>query len=148
VLVEEALAGGQPADKVGKADEECDTHIAAGPRDPQSGGPNWTPGAGPSRRGKGAKWSRGGWPGANTSTSAELLFEVVGPADERTSLIVTTELRSERWTDVTGSERLTGEFLDRLTPRIHIIEANGKSHRLRDSRERLRRRGSADRSKT
>ena len=39
---------------------------------------------------------------------AELLFDVVSTAYERTSLIVTTNLPFENWTEVLGSERLTG----------------------------------------
>ena len=70
---------------------------------------------------------------------AELLFEVVSRAYERTSLIVTTNLPFEAWTEVMGNERLTGALLDRLTHRVHILEANGESYRLRQSRQRLRR---------
>jgi len=69
---------------------------------------------------------------------AELLFEVVSRAYERTSLIVTSNLPFESWTEVMGSERLTGALLDRLTHRVHILEANGESYRLKDSRGRLR----------
>jgi DNA replication protein DnaC len=72
--------------------------------------------------------------------SAELLFEVVSRAYERRSLIVTTNLPFEAWTEVLISERLTGALLDRLTHRVHIIEANGESYRLRDSKERVKRR--------
>jgi DNA replication protein DnaC len=71
-----------------------------------------------------------------SKTGAELLFEVVSRAYERTSLIVTTNLPFESWTEVMGSERLTGALLDRLTHRVHIIEANGESYRLRESRRR------------
>lgn len=71
-----------------------------------------------------------------SKTGAELLFEVVSRAYERTSLMVTTNLPFESWTEVTGSERLTGALLDRLTHRVHIIEANGESYRLRESRRR------------
>jgi DNA replication protein DnaC len=46
----------------------------------------------------------------------------------------------ESWTEVLGTERLTGALLDRLTHRIHILEANGESYRLRESRRRLRQR--------
>ena len=35
-----------------------------------------------------------------------------------------------------GSERLTGALLDRLTHRVHILEANGQSYRLQDSKRR------------
>lgn len=71
---------------------------------------------------------------------AELLFDVVGRAYERTSLLLTTNLPFEQWTEVMGSERLTGAMLDRLTHRVHILEANGPSYRLQDAKARLKRR--------
>jgi DNA replication protein DnaC len=74
-----------------------------------------------------------------SKAGAELLFEVVSRAYERTSLIVTTNLPFEAWTEVLGGERLTGALLDRLTHRVHILEANGESYRLRDARKRLAR---------
>ena len=70
---------------------------------------------------------------------AELLFDVLSTAYERQSLIVTTNLPFEQWTEVLGSERLTGAALDRLTHRCHILEAKGESFRLRDARRRQRR---------
>jgi DNA replication protein DnaC len=70
---------------------------------------------------------------------AELLFDVVGRAYERASLIVTTNLPFEQWTEVLGSERLTGAMLDRLTHRVHILEVNGPSYRLQDAKARLKR---------
>jgi DNA replication protein DnaC len=71
---------------------------------------------------------------------AELLFDVVSRACERASLIVTTNLPFEQWTEVLGSERLTGAMLDRLTHRVHILEANGESCRLKESKQRFKRR--------
>jgi DNA replication protein DnaC len=73
-----------------------------------------------------------------SKAGAELLFEVVSRAYERLSLIVTTNLPFEQWTEVMGSERLTGAMLDRLTHRVHIIEANGESYRLKDARKHRR----------
>jgi DNA replication protein DnaC len=70
---------------------------------------------------------------------AELLFEIVSRAYERTSLVVTTNLPFESWTEVMGSQRLTGALLDRLTHRVHILEANGESFRLKDSMRRQKR---------
>jgi len=64
---------------------------------------------------------------------AELLFEVISRAYERTSLIVTTNLPFESWTEVMGSQHLTGALFDRLTHRVHILEANGESFRLQES---------------
>ena len=71
-----------------------------------------------------------------SKAGAELLFEVVSRAYEHHSLMVTTNLPFEQWTEVFGSERLTGALLDRLTHRVHIIEANGESYRLRQSKKR------------
>jgi DNA replication protein DnaC len=67
---------------------------------------------------------------------SELLFDVISTAYERTSVIVTTNLPFEQWTEVLGSERLTGAVLDRLTHRCHILEASGESYRLKDARRR------------
>ena len=74
-----------------------------------------------------------------SKAGSELLFEVVSRAYERQSLILTTNLPFENWTEVCGSERLTGAMLDRLTHKVHILEANGASYRLEQSRERLAR---------
>ena len=74
-----------------------------------------------------------------SKAGAELLFEVVSRAYERTSLIVTTNLPFEKWVEVMGSERMTGALLDRLTHRVHIVEANGESYRLAESRRRMAR---------
>ncbi len=71
---------------------------------------------------------------------SELLFDVISTAYERTSVIVTTNLPFEQWTEVLGSQRLTGAVLDRLTHRCHILEASGESYRLNDARGRKRRR--------
>jgi DNA replication protein DnaC len=36
-----------------------------------------------------------------------------------------------------GSERLTGALLDRLTHHVNILEMNGESYRLNQSKSRL-----------
>ena len=74
---------------------------------------------------------------------AELLFDVISQAYERTSVIVTTNLPFEQWPEVLGSERLTGAALDRLTHRCHILEANGESYRLQDAKRRGSKEGTA-----
>ena len=48
-------------------------------------------------------------------TSAELLFEVFSQRYERGSILATSNLPFDEWTEVFGSERLTGALLDRLT---------------------------------
>jgi DNA replication protein DnaC len=71
-------------------------------------------------------------------TGAELLFEVFSQRYERGSTIVTSNLPFEEWTSVFGSERLTGALLDRLTHHVHILELNGDSYRLKQSKSRRR----------
>jgi len=71
-----------------------------------------------------------------SKTGAELLFEVFSQRYERGSTLVTSNLPFDEWTEVFGSERLTGALLDRLTHRVHILEMNGESYRLRQSRQR------------
>jgi hypothetical protein len=63
----------------------------------------------------------------------ELFFEVVSYAYEQTSLLVTSNLPVEAWTEVLGSERLTGVLLNRLTHWIRTIAVNGESSCLRKS---------------
>ena len=53
-----------------------------------------------------------------------------------TSVVLTTNLPFEQWTEVLGSERLVGATLDRLAQRCHILEATGESYRLRDAKRR------------
>ena len=66
---------------------------------------------------------------------AELLFEVISQCYERGSIIITSNLFFDEWTEVFGSERLTDALLDRLTHHIHILEMNGESYRLKYSRK-------------
>jgi DNA replication protein DnaC len=69
-----------------------------------------------------------------SKTGAELLFEVFSQRYERTSTLVTSNLPFQEWTEVLGSERLTGALLDRLTHHVHILEMNGESYRLKQSK--------------
>ena len=79
---------------------------------------------------------------------SELLFDVISTAYERLSVIVTTNLPFENWTEVLGSERLTGATLDRLTHRCHILETAGESYRLQDAKRRRRKNSSGRQSQT
>jgi len=72
-----------------------------------------------------------------SKTGAELLFEFFAERYERGSVMVTTNLPFDQWTEMLGSERLTGALLDRLTHRVHILEMNGESYRFKDSVRRL-----------
>ncbi len=63
-----------------------------------------------------------------SKAGAELLFDVIATAYERNSLIVTTNLPFENWTEVLGSER--------LTHRCHILGTKGESYGLQDAKRR------------
>ncbi len=71
-----------------------------------------------------------------SKAGAELLFEVISRAYECQSVMVTTNLPFENWVEILGNERLTGALLDRLTHRVHILEANGESFRLKEAKRR------------
>ena len=71
-----------------------------------------------------------------SKTGAELLFEVFSQRYEGGSALVTSNLPFDEWTEVFGSERLTGALLDRLTHHVHILEMNGDSYRLNQSQKR------------
>ena len=83
-----------------------------------------------------------------STTGAELLFEVFSQRYERGSTIVTSNLPFDEWTGVFGSERLTGALLDRLTHHVHILEMNGDSYRLKQSKRRQRQPQAAELSDT
>lgn len=71
-----------------------------------------------------------------SKAGAELLFDVIATAYERSSIVLTTNLGFEHWTEVLGNERLTGAALDRLTHRASIVETVGESCRLQDAKRR------------
>ncbi len=71
-----------------------------------------------------------------SKTGAELLFELISQRYERGATIITSNLPFDEWTSIFGDERLTGALLDRLTHHVHILEMNGPSYRLAQSRAR------------
>ena len=70
-----------------------------------------------------------------SKTSAELLFEIFSQRYEQAATLVTSNLPFNEWTEIFGSERLTGALLDRLTHHVHILELNGDSYRLEHSKK-------------
>jgi DNA replication protein DnaC len=76
-----------------------------------------------------------------SKTGAELLFELISQRYERGSTLITSNLPFEEWTETFGTERLTGALLDRFTHHVNILEMNGESYRLNQSRARLAKSG-------
>ena len=71
-----------------------------------------------------------------SKTGAELMFELISQRYEQGSTIVTSNLPFDEWTATFGDERLTGALLDRLTHHVAILEMNGASYRLAQSKAR------------
>ncbi len=71
-----------------------------------------------------------------SKTGAELLFELISQRYERGATLITSNLPFDEWTETLGSERLTGALLDRITHHVSILEMNGDSYRLAQSRAR------------
>ena len=71
-----------------------------------------------------------------SKTGAELLFELISQRYERGATLITSNLPFDEWTETFGTKRLTGALLDRLTHHVSILEMNGESYRLAQSRAR------------
>ena len=64
------------------------------------------------------------------------LLEILEDRYGRRSTLITSNLPFDEWTETFGSERLTGALLDRITHHVNILEMNGDSYRLAQSRAR------------
>ena len=73
---------------------------------------------------------------AEKTLEEELLFELISQRYERGSILITSNLPFDEWTETFGSERLTGALLDRLTHHVNILEMNGENYRLANNRAR------------
>ena len=71
-----------------------------------------------------------------SKTGAELLFELISQRYERGVTLITSNLPFDEWAETFGTERLTGALLDRLTHHVNILEMNGESYRLAQSKAR------------
>ena len=75
-----------------------------------------------------------------SKTGAERLFEIFSQRDEQASTLVTSNLPFNEWTEIFGSERLTGALLDRLTHHVHILGADRRQLSPRTQQARSSRR--------
>src|SRR5690606_24490344 len=69
----------------------------------------------------------------NFEGSADRGFGIIGLFFDQQK---NSNLPLDEWTETFGSERLTGALLERLTHHVSILEMNGESYRLAQSRAR------------
>ena len=66
---------------------------------------------------------------------AELLFNHLSLRTGRKSTIITTNLGFDRWEEIFGDPVLTAALVDRLTHKAYLIDMNGESYRMKQTRE-------------
>ena len=66
---------------------------------------------------------------------AELLFTHLSLRAGRKSTIITTNLSFERWDEIFSDSVMTAAMIDRLTHKSYILNMNGSSYRLKETRE-------------
>ncbi len=66
---------------------------------------------------------------------SELLFSHLSLRAGRKSTIITTNLGFDRWEEIFGDPVLTAALVDRLTHKAHLVNMNGESYRLRETKK-------------
>jgi DNA replication protein DnaC len=66
---------------------------------------------------------------------SELLFSHLSLRTDRKSTIVTTNLSFERWNEIFKDPTMTAAMIDRLTHKAYIVNMNGNSYRLKETKE-------------
>jgi len=66
---------------------------------------------------------------------SELLFSFLSLRAERKSTIITANLSFERWNEVFNDPALTAAMLDRLTHKSYVINMNGNSYRMKETKD-------------
>ena len=66
---------------------------------------------------------------------AEMLFSHLSLRAGRKSTVITTNLSFDRWSEIFGDPVLTAAMVDRLTHKAHIINMNGMSYRVKETKK-------------
>lgn len=66
---------------------------------------------------------------------SELLFTFLSLRAERKSTIITTNLSFDRWNEIFNDAVLTAALIDRLTHKSYVLNMNGSSYRIKETKE-------------
>jgi len=67
--------------------------------------------------------------------ASELLFTHLSLRAGRKSTIITTNLSFDRWSEIFGDPVLTAAMVDRLTHKAYLVNMNGDSYRVKETKE-------------
>ena len=73
-----------------------------------------------------------------TSRDLKLLFTHLSLRAGRKSTIITTNLSFDRWNEIFSDPVMTAAMIDRLTHKSYIVNMNGPSYRMRETKEWLK----------
>jgi DNA replication protein DnaC len=71
-----------------------------------------------------------------TKSQSELLFHALSARNEKGSVMITTNLEFSKWTELFPDPMLAAAMIDRITHRSHILDMNGASYRLAETKRR------------
>ncbi|MGM0411392.1 MAG: IS21-like element helper ATPase IstB [Bacillota bacterium] len=66
---------------------------------------------------------------------SELLFSFLSLRAERKSTIITSNLSFDRWNEIFNDPALTAAMVDRLTHKSYVLNMNGNSFRMKETKE-------------
>jgi len=69
---------------------------------------------------------------------SELLFSFLSLRAERKSTIITSNLSFDRWNEIFNDPALTAAMVDRLTHKSYVLNMNGNSYRMKETKEWLK----------
>ncbi len=67
--------------------------------------------------------------------ASELLFTHLSLRAGRKSTIITTNLSFDRWSEIFGDPVLTAAMVDRLTHKAYLVNMNGNSYRVKETKK-------------
>lgn len=67
--------------------------------------------------------------------SGEVLFNLLSSRNEVGSIIITSNLTMDKWSNIFNDKILTGAIIDRLTNKAHLMDMSGESYRIKQTKQ-------------